>query len=267
MIGIIAGTGVVPAYACRSLKSKNKDFFVISLFPEQNLALLQDAVGANIDIVPQDFCKAQAILDTLKARGTTQVLFIGKVDKGNLFKKLRLDTFALKLLASLVYKSDKAIMERLIQELAHHNMHVIQQSDVLDGLLVKPGILCGQLDSELEANIKLGMHTADALSTYEVGQTVVVKDKAVLAVEGVEGTDACIKRGIELGNGRVIICKSAHATHNAQYDLPTLGPESLTSLKFGQVHALAWNSERTLIVEREKFVSLAKELAITLVSV
>src|SRR3990172_1881255 len=247
MIAIIAGTGTLPLEACKSLLASQKPFFVISLFPENNLKELQQITGSNAQVFAQPFYKVGTVLDLLKNNHARQALLIGKVDKNNLLKKIKLDWVGIKFLASLISKSDATIMEKVVFELAQRNIEVINQDAVLTNLFIKPGVVVCTLTPDLEANIKLGMQTALTLSQCDIGQTVIVKDKMVLAVEAIEGTDLCIKRGIELGKTNVIICKAAHHNQNKKFDLPTLGPHSLKTIKPGDVLCIAWLSSHTFI--------------------
>jgi len=218
-------------------------------------------------IIAQPFYKAGQMLDLVKERGTKKVLFIGKVDKQHLLQHIKFDWFAIKLMASLVNKSDSSIMERLLAELQSHGIDVIKQDEVLGSLLVPPGVLCGELDENLKADIEIGMHIATQMSCCDVGQSVVVKDKMILAVEAIEGTDACVRRGINLGKSGVVVCKSARPSQNRKFDLPTLGPASLTGIENGQVKAIVWLSKSTFIAQKEDFIKMAQSLGITLVSV
>lgn len=268
MIAVIAGTGNLPMEACKNLLQQQQPFFVINLFPEQNLNSLQEIIQNQAEIIAQDFYRPGQIFTLLTAKKTTHVLFIGKVDKSNLLKHLKFDWLAVKMLASLVYnRSDKAVMERILAELHAHGIEVIKQDDILKNLLVPPGILVGTLIPEQRHDINVGMQAAHAIAHADIGQTVIVKDKMVVAVEAIEGTDACIKRGIELGRGGVIICKTARSDQNKKFDLPTLGPASLKQLKKGDVAVIAWSSSHTLIAQREQFCARAQELGITLVSI
>jgi DUF1009 family protein len=266
MIAVVAGTGTLPLAACKQLILQKKDFFVLSLFPEDNLLTLKQLVQDNAKIIVQSFCKLSNILETLKIQETKEILFIGKVDKRNLLKKLQWDWLFFKLAAKALYKSDTAIMELLVSTAKKHSMHVISQKDILKTLLVPPGIITGYVDAQLERDIQLGLSTAQALSKNDIGQTVVVKNGMVLAVEAIEGTDNCIKRGIELGKQDVVICKAARPDQNSKFDLPTIGPGSLDGIKKGQVRALAWQSSQTFVAEKETFIKIAKKLGITLIS-
>jgi UDP-2,3-diacylglucosamine hydrolase len=265
MIAVIAGTGALPVEACKSLLKRNEPFFVIVLFPEDNLAELQQVVCGS-DIISQECYKAGQILNILKTKRTKQVLMIGKVDKSHLLKTFKFDWLAIKLMTSLLHKSDAAVMERIVKELVDNGISVLRQDQVLDSMMVKPGILTGSLTDNLHADIKMGIGAAIKLSQSDIGQTVVIKNQMIMAVEAIEGTDKCIARGIELGKNNVVVCKAAHKNQNHKYDLPTLGPGSLSGIKKGDVAVIAWLHDKTLIAEQENFIKKAQELGITLVS-
>ena len=272
MIAIIAGTGTLPAQACKSLLSRpaeiqaSEPFFVIVLFPEDNLVELQQCVGNKAEIISQECYKAGQVLNLLKQKATTQLLFIGKVDKSLLLKTFKFDWLTVKLLASLIYKSDAAVMERLVKELEINGISVLRQDQILSSLMVKPGILTGKLNDSLKADIQMGIETAIKLSQFDIGQTVVVKDQMIMAVEAIEGTDKCVMRGIELGKNNVVVCKAAHPNQNHKFDLPTLGPGSLDNISKGEVAVIAWLHDKTLIAQQEEFIKKATKLGITLVS-
>ncbi len=277
MIGVIAGTGSLPTYACNVLSKENKKFFVICLFPEDNLNEIKKSLPESTNIITEQFYKVGKILNILKQNNTKNVLFIGKIDKQNLLKKFKLDWLAIKLLSSLGTKSDMAIMEKANQTLEKNNISVIKQSEILKKLFVKPGILTGKLDNRVlgtrvldtktKESIDFGIKTAKKLSQLDIGQTVIVKEKMILAVEAIEGTNKCIKRGITLGKNNIIVCKAACETQSKKFDLPTIGPDTIKDIKPGEIKAIAWDSSKTFIAEKEKLIKKAQELSITLVSV
>ncbi len=272
MIAIIAGTGTLPVEACKKLLNRpveiqvSEPFFVVALFAEDNLNELKQVTQDKAEVISQDCYKAGQVLELLKSKHTKQLLFIGKVDKSLLLKKIKLDWLAIKLLSSLIYKSDAAIMERIVKELESHGISILRQDQVLDSLMVKPGILAGKLTKNLATDVKMGIETAIKLSQLDIGQTVVVKDQMIMAIEAIEGTDQCIRRGINLGKNGVVVCKAAHPNQNHKYDLPTLGPVSLNNISKGEVAVIAWLHDKTLIAQQEEFIKKATELGITLVS-
>lgn len=267
MIAIIAGTGNLPIEAARILINSNRNFFIISLFPDDNITKLKKVINGQNEIITEPFYKVGKIFNLLKEKKCSKVLLIGKVDKQNMLKKIKFDWFALKFFTKIATKSDTTLMQGIVDEIENQGMKVLRQSDVLNSLFIPPGILTGKLTAELKKNIYLGLDIAKKLSTIDIGQTVIVKDKMILAVEAIEGTDSCIKRGIELGKKNIIICKTAHDNQNHKFDLPTLGPNTLKKIKKGQVKLIAWHSSKTLISNQKEFIKIAKELNITLISI
>lgn len=262
-VAVIAGTGTLPFDAIRCLQTQGTPFFVISLFPETNGVALQ---ALTPEVVAQKFYKMGTIIETLKKRGTTHVLFIGKVDKRNLLKKLSYDWLFAKLAAKALVRSDSALMELLLAELTTHGIAPLSQREVLGKLFVPPGVLIGSMTDELHRDVELGLQTAEALSQNDIGQTVVVKDGMVLAVEAIEGTDECIARGIALGKGSVVVCKTARTSQSDAYDIPTLGPATLVKIQPGQVAVLAWHAKRTMIADVERFCAIGRDKEITFFS-
>ena len=267
MIAIIAGTGNLPIDACKNFIDNNQSFFVISLFPKDNLEKIQAIIKDKNLIIAQKFYKAAQMLKILQERKTKKVLLIGKVDKRNLLKNFKLDWMSIKFFASLISKSDTTIMEKLVEVFNDNGMEIISQKEVLQCLIVPPGILTGKMDKKLRENIDFGLQIAQKISENDIGQTVVVKDKMILAVEAIEGTDNCIKRGIKLGKENIVICKAAKKNQSKKFDLPTLGPKSLENIKKKQIQAIAWQSSQTFISQKEEFIEKAKTLGITLISV
>ncbi|MBD3273524.1 DUF1009 domain-containing protein [Candidatus Dependentiae bacterium] len=267
MIAIIAGTGNLPVEAAKSFLEQNKNFIVICLFPKDNLEKLKKIINQKAEIISEPFYKAGHILKILKKKNVNKVLLIGKVDKRNLLKKIKLDWLALKTLTKAITKSDSSLMQSIVNQIENEGIKVLKQSDVLKNLIIPSGVLIGKLTKEIEEDIEFGLNTANKLSLIDIGQTVVVKNKMIVAVEAIEGTDECIKRGIQLGKEGVIICKTAHKNQNKKFDLPTLGPKSLKQIKKGQVKAIAWHSDKTFIANKNEFIKKSKELNITLVSI
>ncbi len=266
MIAILAGIGSLPVDAAKIFAQQGTPFFVLTLFDEDNGDTLRQVCGDD-NVVTQDVYKASALLDTIKSRGATEVLLVGKVDKRHLLKKVRLDWLALKMLASVATKGDTDLMEAIVARIEQEGITVLAQHAVLGGLRVEPGVLCGTVTEKLKQDIEFGIETAERLSKSDIGQTVVVKDHMVVAVEAIEGTDECIKRGIALGKEGVVICKAARIDQNKKFDLPTLGPDTIAQVQPGQVSVLAWQASQTFIIDRELLIAEAKKKHIALVAV
>ena len=258
MIAIIAGTGNLPIEAIKNLQHQHQDFIVINLFPEDNQKeLLQVTLNKN-QIISKPFYKAGQILSLLKTRNVKSLLLVGKVDKRNLFKNLKLDWLTIKTIAKAATKSDSTLMQAIINQIENEGIKVLNQTENLKNLFVNPGILVGKLTTKIKNDIDFGLNAANQLSKIDIGQTVIVKDKMIIAAEAIEGTDNCIKRGIELGQKDLVICKTAHQNQNTKFDIPTLGPKTLEQIKKGEVKAIAWHSNRTFINNKNEFIKIAK---------
>jgi UDP-2,3-diacylglucosamine hydrolase len=268
MIAVVAGTGNLPIYACKCLEKQKKDFFVLALFDDEREEL--DKIFPEKDkVIGMPLYNVGDILDALKKRGAKKVLFIGKIDKKLLLKKLKLSWTTIKMLYEIKDGMDSTILGKIGREIERNSMTLIRQDEILNGLFVPSGILCGDISNLDQENIDLGFNVAQKLCIADVGQTVVVKDKMILAVEAIEGTDECIKRAIKLADnsGGVTVCKTARKNQSGEFDLPTLGIATLESFEYGQVSVIAWKSDQTFIESKDKFIEMAKELDITLVSV
>lgn len=262
-VAVVAGTGTLPLAAICSLQKSGIPFFVVSLFSEVNGTALRELTS---EVVAEKFYKMGSIIALLKKQQTTHVLFIGKVDKRNLLKKISYDWLFAKLAAKALIKNDSALMELLIAELLQHGIQTLSQRDVLSTLFIPPGVLTGTLSDALRTDIKLGLSTATQLSQCDIGQTVVVKNGMVLAIEAIEGTDECITRGAALGKGNVVVCKTARTTQSDAYDIPTIGPTTLAKIVPGDVAVVAWHAQRTMIAEVDELCKVAQEKNIVLVS-
>mgnify|MGYP003880097295 CR=1 FL=1 len=263
IIALIAGTGDLPLQAAQTLLSQQRPFFIINLF-ESEKEKLRAHLPSNITVISESFYKIGTIKKTLIAQHTTSLLFVGKVDKRNLLKKISYDWEFAKLSSRLLYKGDRDIMELLVHDIEKLGITVLSQSDILDSSLAHAGVLTGSPTDQLYKDASLGLQTAQTLSYNDIGQTVVVKAGMILAVEAIEGTDECIARGVTLGKHDVVICKTCHQKQNHKYDLPTIGPQTIRSLKKGTVAALVWHAGRVLILNKEECIRLAQERGIVL---
>lgn len=262
MIAIIAGTGFLPIAAARELAQRGEPFFTLCLFPADNEQQLAEAGPV---ITPSTY-KLSSILAVLKKQECTEVVLIGKVDKRHLLLHLSYDWLLTKLLTKSLFKHDSTVVQLLIDELAMHGITTRSQRDLLSRLFVPAGVHTGTLTDRLQSDIALGMTVAENLSAHDIGQTVVVKNGMILAVEAIEGTDECIARGIMLGGGSVVVCKTARTTQSDQFDIPTLGPQTIAAYQSSDIAALAWQAERTFIAEYDQFLTDAKKKKITLIA-
>lgn len=256
-LGLLSGIGHLPVDVAQSAKAMGYCVIAIGVVPgvDQELAA---SVDAYYDI---HIGKLGKIVDTLKKNKVTKVTMIGKVTKEILYSEGAIipDFRAIKLLASLPDRKDDTIMSAIVKELENEKMEVMDQTLLIQPLLPAPGVLSKRQPTaeELE-DIAFGFQVAKEIGRLDIGQTVVVKNKAVMAVEAIEGTDACILRGGTLGKG-VIVAKTAKPAQDNRFDMPSVGTKTIESMIAAGASGIVMEAGRTLLVERERTLALADE--------
>ena len=227
-VGLLAGVGKLPVEFMRAAKQLGHEVVVIAVVSDVEPELAAEA-DAYYEI---NVAKLDKVIKTLKKNGVAKVTMIGKVTKEILFKGLKFpDWRAIKLLAKLRNRKDDTIMLAIVEELAK------------DGLEVD--------------DIRFGFVTAKAMGGMDIGQTVVVKHKAVMAVEAIEGTDACIRRGGALGREKSVVVKVAKPNQDPRFDVPAVGKQTILSMIESHCNVLAMEAGRTLFVEQDEVLDLA----------
>lgn len=263
-IGLLAGIGRLPVEFARAACGMGFDVFAVALVEgvEEDLNL-HTAHYAQISVGQFD-----AIIQFLKENQITKVTMIGKVTKELMFGgKVLLDERIKKILGALPDHNDDTMLLAFVRELAIEGIEVFDQTALIRSLMAPEGVLTSRVPSEAErADMDFGFKMAKAIGGLDIGQTVVVKDLAVLAVEAIEGTDACIVRGGVLGKGDVVVAKVAKPKQDMRFDMPAVGVKTIESMIKGGASALAMEAGKTLLVEKAKVIALADENNITIVA-
>lgn len=264
-VGLLAGVGKLPVEFMRAAHQLGHEVIVIAVLNDVDAALSAEA-DAYYEI---NVAKLDKIIKTLKKNGVSKVTMIGKVTKEILFKGLKFpDLRAIKLLARLHNRKDDTIMLAIVDELAKDGLEVVDQTLYLKPLMPGPGLLSKRKPTEAEEDdIRFGFVTAKAMGGMDIGQTVVVKHKAVMAVEAIEGTDACIRRGGVLGRENAVVVKVAKPNQDPRFDVPAVGRQTLLSMIESKCNVLAIEAGRTLFVEQEEVLRLANEHKICICAV
>ena len=189
----------------------------------------------------------------------------GKVKKTHLFD-LRPDLRAARMLMRLRNRKDDTVLGAIADELARDGITLIPQGRYAGDLMPGPGTPAGTVTGAMAADIRFGFPIARALGGMDIGQTVVVKEGAVMALEAIEGTDAAIRRGGELGGGGVTVVKVAKPDQDPRFDVPGVGPDTVRSLARAGGGCLAFEADATFCLDREEMVAEAERLGITVVS-
>ena len=264
-LGLLAGAGHLPAECARAAKNLNIDVYAVALLDETEKELESAAAHyAAISIGELD-----KLLGYLKENEIKKVTMIGKVTKELLFNgKVQPDMRMLGVLMGLPDKSDDTIMLAFVKELAKEGIEAVDQTALIKALMPKKGVLTKRQPTSGErADMDFGFKMAKEIGRLDVGQTVVVKNSAVMALEAIEGTDACIKRGGELAKGGAVVVKVAKPAQDNRFDVPTVGEATIRSMIEVKAAALAIEAEATLLVNREQVIKLAEENDITIAAI
>ncbi len=263
ILGVLSGVGHLPVDVARSAKAQGYQVVAVGVVPgiDEELPVSAD-VYYDINIG-----KIGKIISVLKKNKVTKVTMIGKVTKEVLYKAGAIvpDLRAVKILATVPDRKDDTIMNAIVKELESEGIEVMDQTLFIKPLLPKPGVLTKRKPTEAElADMEFGFEMAKAIGGLDIGQTVVVKNRAVMAVEAIEGTDACILRGGYLGKGGVIVAKAAKPAQDQRFDIPGFGTKTLESMIYAGATGIVIEAGNTLITEREKTIALADEHDITI---
>lgn len=263
-IGLIAGWGDLPLTFAKSAFEKNQDLTIIAIKSSASKEL--EKYGKTYWF---SFTEAQKIIDTLKKEKVKNLVMLGKIEhKSILFHLHKFDERAKNFLFSLKDKRAKSILHSIINELEKEGFEFIDPTPFLSSLLVEEGFLVNPIEDEnIKKDIVFGMKIAKEVADLDIGQTVIVKDGVVIAVEGVEGTDKCILRGGELGGEGTVVCKAARKNQDMRYDVPVVGVKTLESMKKAKAKVLAVESGKTYLLNKDEFIKKAKEYKISVLGV
>ncbi|HYZ87790.1 MAG TPA: UDP-2,3-diacylglucosamine diphosphatase LpxI [Myxococcales bacterium] len=201
------------------------------------------------------------IAEVLRDGGCTEAVFCGGLRKVRLLD-LRPDWLGLKVLATLRSFGDDAGLRAIAEALEGQGIRVVSPLPLVPELLAAKGSVGRrQFSEEQRADAEVGFATARALGAADVGQTVVVKRGVVLAVEAMEGTDACIARGGSFAAGAVVV-KAVKPRQDLRFDVPAVGPETVAAMQAARCSALAIEAGRALVLEREALASAADRAGI-----
>ena len=190
------------------------------------------------------------------------------MNKTLLFSDIKFDITAMKLLASTVNRKDDTLMEAICKEMESNGLRIMKQSEALDGLFIEEGVYSRKKPTaEQLADVNFGLETAKELGRLDIGQTVVVKDLAVMALEAIEGTDKAVERGCQLAKKDAVVVKCAKPSQDERFDIPTVGVDTIRNLADNNGRVLAVEAGRTFVVDIEACIKFADENKIIFMAV
>lgn len=264
-LAIIGGNGELTTQLAKSAKEQGFNTIGVAVTEEASRRL-EDHCSKVCKFSPGEVTR---MINFAKSELINQAVFIGKVPKLDLLRNIhKIDWLGIKNLGVLSNLNDDSIHSAVANLLGKHNIKVLPQTMFLKHLFVEKNILSKRkptLDERVD--IEYGYGIAKKVASLDIGQTVVVKNKMILAIEAIEGTDGAIKRGCLLANKEVIVVKVAKPNQDERFDIPAIGERTIETLAKHGGGILAFEGEQTIITDREKVISLADKLNICLVSV
>lgn len=266
ILGIIAGSRSLPLMLAKQARSQGVRRLVAVAFEGETDPALAALVD---DIVWLRVGQLTKMIAAFTSRGVKHCVMAGQIAPRNLFD-VRPDFRAVGLLLRLREKNAHTIFGAIADELKREGVEVIEATPWLQPLMPGAGFRLGpKLSDAQQADVEFGFRIAKEVSRLEIGQTVLVKDGTVLAVEAFEGTDKCLARGGGLAGsaGGAVAVKVAKEWHDLRFDIPCLGPQTLETCAAARISVLAFEAGKSLLLEQETCEPLAKQRKIAVVTI
>ena len=198
------------------------------------------------------------LIKGLKSAGVKRAAMCGGIKKTRMFKDVKPDLKALALLSKMRHLADDGILRTLCAVLEDEGIAIVPGHELVPELLAAPGVYTKkQPGAEQQADAELGWKLAAELGRLDLGQCLVVKGRVVVAVEAVEGTDACIRRGGGLAGGGAVVVKRCKPIQDTRFDLPAVGSETIEAMHASGADCLLIEAGRTLVFDQPEMVALA----------
>jgi DUF1009 family protein len=260
-LAIIAGNGIYPRELARAARTAGvQKIFAIAFEGETDAALAE---------LVDEICwlrvgQLSRMLTTLRDSQISSAIMAGQIAPRNLFD-LHPDWRALLLLAKLKRRNAESIFRAIAGELEKIGITLLPATTFLEEFLVTRGLIAGpKLSRREESDVNFGWEIAQKIAALDIGQTLIVKNGTVLAVEGFEGTNETIHRGGALAGGGAVVIKVAKPDQDMRFDVPVVGPETVSVAADAKIRVIALEAGRTLLLEKETVLGAAEKARISL---
>jgi DUF1009 family protein len=261
--GLIAGNGRFPILALKTARELGHEIVAVGIKEE-----------ASPEIESLAWCchwvslgELSKLIDILHDAGVSEVMMTGQVKHAKIFSSIKPDWKLLKLLTSLTTKNTDSLIGGVAKVLEEEGIRLVDSTLLLKPLLAGAGVLTKRKPSKEEAaDIQYGRRVAQALSGFDLGQSVVVSDRACIALEAMEGTDAALRRAAGLANGRPLrLVKASGRRRHLLFDVPVAGLQSIEVMKETGATVLAVDAGRTLLLDKDEMLAAADGAKIAIV--
>jgi DUF1009 family protein len=261
--GLIAGNGRFPLLALESARQLGHDVVVVAIQEEAG----QEIASAGFPCHWISLGELSRLIEILQAEGIREVVMAGQVKHAKIFSSIRPDWRLVKLLASLPTRNTDGLIGGVMKILADEGIQLRDSTALLKPLLANQGPMTSRKPARDEqADIAYGRRIANALAGFDVGQSVAVCERACVALEAMEGTDAMLRRAASLVNGRrLTLVKVARRRGHLLFDVPVAGIGTIEAMRETGASALAVDAGRTLLLDRAEMLARAEESGIAVI--
>ncbi len=260
---VIAGNGRFPFLVLGAARDQGIDPLVVAIKEEASPDLSREAR----DIHWLSLGEVSKLVEMLSAERVTKVLLAGQVKHGQLFSAIKPDGLVRRVLKGMHRRNTDALLGAFVRVLEGRGIQVVDSTLFLKPLLSTAGTLTRRAPEPGElAEVAYGREIAKKLAALDIGQTIVVADRACVAVEAMEGTDATIQRAATLSNGRpLVVVKVSKPRQDMRFDVPVVGAKTIRVMKEAKARVLAVDAGKTLLFERERLIEEANQAGIAIV--
>jgi len=262
-IGIIAGSGVYPETFIAAARANSPGVkLVVAAFHGETKPELAEIVDAI------EWFRVGQLSKTIRfflREGVTEAVMMGQISPKNLFD-LRPDLRVLMIMARLKERNAETLFGAVAEALSKEGIAVLPATTFLEDLLPGPGHVCGPAFKKRQlADAEFGFNIAKQTSALDIGQSVVIRHGTILAAEAFEGTNACIRRGGELGHGKdVMLVKVSKPNQDLRFDVPVIGPQTIETCAAAGISAIAIEARMTLLLEKPVIEDLCNRYQIAI---
>jgi DUF1009 family protein len=265
-VAIIAGNGILPQLIAQEIKKQGKRFVVIKI-AEQDVSCEITKIDYEVKIG-----NISQLLQILDQENIKEITFAGGIKKPS-FSELSVDKEGAKLLAKITSAKifgDDNVLTVVTKFFAKKGFKLLATKDIIKNITIDKGVLSKKKpNTEILENIKIGQNFINKISKFDVGQSVVVQQRQIIAVEAIEGTDAMIKRCKNIGftGERAVLVKASKKNQNKNVDLPSIGVQTIKNLHDVGFVGLAIEAKNSLVLEKEKVLNLVNQYDMILIGI
>jgi UDP-2,3-diacylglucosamine hydrolase len=262
-LAIIAGNGVYPRLIGDAARKAGVKKIVAVAFTDETDPILEQ----HVDVLEwMRVGQLGRLLKFFRGQNIHHAIMAGQIAPKNLFD-LRPDLKALMLLGKLKERNAESIFAAIADELAKINIDLLPATTFLEDSLAQPGLIAGpKLSSRQKHDVEFGWSVAKEIARLDIGQTIIIKNGTVVAVEALEGTNEAIKRGGTLAREGAVMIKVSKPNQDMRFDVPVIGIETVRTAAESGVRVIAVESGKTLLLERDAVAEFAERSNVSLVA-